>query len=117
MRKYTAKTAEAQELTVNEKAKLVLEKHFKVHDMDDDDRYECETWTDGGVNMFVLPDKDNIIETFCDYVRSFDMDDEIDVHRQDRQYCRDFSIRESVADFEAYEEWLRGIEKEMKALL
>lgn len=87
------------------------------------DRYEengecvgitMETWTDGGVNMLHLidgrdRDMDNPYwwkEELQSIYEAFDVDDEIDIHRQDERYRKAFTHRMSVEDFEAHEEWL-----------
>lgn len=69
------------------------------------DWFELETWTQGGVNMFVHLDKtrnEPFFEQFKDYVNNFDMNDEIDIHRQDPRYQNDSRIFESVMDFTEY---------------
>ena len=45
---------------------------FNVNDNDTD--YELETWTEGGVNMFVRINKKNWKEDFQKYVDGFDID-------------------------------------------
>lgn len=78
---------------------------------------EMEQWTDGGVDMIHLIDgrgrdmddpdwwKDELESIY----EAFDVDDEIDIHRQDEKYRSVFTHRRSVKDFEDYEEWLKGI--------
>lgn len=62
---------------------------------------ELETWTRGGVNMLMYLEPITI-QSFEEQVNSFDVDEEIEVHRQDDRYRRDFTIRESLEDFEEY---------------
>lgn len=82
---------------------------------------ELEDWTPGGVDMIHFLDfrpnrgeSKNILNIFdifneikshCD---NFDVDDEIDAHREDKSYKDAFSYKQSVADFE---EWERRLEK------
>jgi len=75
---------------------------------------ELETWTDGGVNMFFYVDKNNIINEFREYAESFDIDEEIDVLREDRCYRDAFTLKESIADFEAYKNLLNDIAEELQ---
>lgn len=94
----------------NENFLKSIENYFGVFVSNND--IELETWTQGGVNMFVylsLDSKENLLEQFEEYVRDFDVDEQIDLHRQDERYKDSFSIRESLNDFESYEEWLNGI--------
>ena len=82
---------------------------FVVHYDKESDDMSIETWTNREVNMFVnfneLKSKsmDDIEKDFDDYVEDFDVGDEIDLHRQMRDYKKIFTIRWSVEDFEAYE--------------
>jgi hypothetical protein len=62
---------------------------------------ELETWTGGGVNMIIYLNPFNV-DSFKEYVNDFCIDDEIDLHRQDKHYRNDFTIRQSVEDFESY---------------
>lgn len=94
----------------NTKFLEVMASHFRIHDMED--MVDMETWTQGGVNMFIAVHKESelsYLEQFKVYVESFDVDEQIDLHRQDSSYKNAFSIRESVKDFEAYEVWLKNI--------
>lgn len=82
---------------------------FNVNDNDTD--YELETWTEGGVNMFVRINKKNWKEDFQTYVNGFDVDEEIHIMQSDRSYQNAFTYRQSVEDFEDYHKWLIGISK------
>lgn len=82
---------------------------FNVNDNDTD--YELETWTEGGVNMFVRINKKNWKEDFQTYVNGFDVDEEIHIMQSDRSYQNAFTYHQSVEDFEDYHKWLIGISK------
>ena len=72
---------------------------------------ELESWTDGGVDMFISIDKNsdnNLLEQLERFVENFDIDEEIDIHREDENYKRNFTIRESINDFE---NWVNYIEE------
>lgn len=71
--------------------------------------YEMETWTGGGVNMIHFIDlrgKEVTHETFLEGLKQvcseFSVDDAVDLHRQDEEYRADFTVRESLEDFEIY---------------
>ena len=72
---------------------------------------ELESWTDGGINMFISIDKNsdnNLLEQLERFVENFDIDEEIDIHREDENYKRNFTISESINDFE---NWVNYIEE------
>ena len=48
------------------------------------------------------------IEELQDYYDYFDIDDEIDLHRQDERYRKAFRITESVRDFTG---WIESLER------
>lgn len=74
------------------------------------DGIEMETWTDGGVNMIVCLENDKgLLEDFKDYVENFDVEEEIDLHREGESYKRVFTLRQSLNDFEDYLKWLNKI--------
>lgn len=88
-------------MKINEKEREILERYFDIHE--NDDSYELENWTDGGVNMIIYISKCNgksVLEQLQEFVRDFDLDEEIDLYRQDKSYKENFTIKESVADFE-----------------
>ena len=70
---------------------------------------ELESWTNGGVNMFISIDKNsdnNLLEQLERFVENFDIDEEIDIHREDKNYKRNFTIRESINDFENWVDYI-----------
>lgn len=97
----------------------LLDRSFEIHNSND--CYELEEWTDGGVDMIItLSKEDNrfssMLEQFRYYVDSFNIDEEIDIYRQDKGYCENFTCRESVKDFEAWEEYIENVLKEWESL-
>lgn len=76
---------------------------------------EIEIWTDGGVDMVItlIPFTK---EEFIQYVNDFDMDDEIDLYREDKRYRQDFTISESVKDFSKYHRELKKVVKKLAKL-
>ena len=88
-------------MKINEQERGILERYFDIHE--NDDSYELENWTDGGVNMIIYISKCNgksVLEQLQEFVRDFDLDEEVDLYRQDKSYKENFTIKESVADFE-----------------
>lgn len=86
----------------------ILEELFNVSESADD--LELESYTDGGVDMFITIEKDNsnnLLEQLRLFVENFDIDEEIDIHRQDTDYRRNFTIRESINDFENWVDYIR----------
>lgn len=84
---------------------------------------EMEQWTDGGVDMLHLIDgrdrdmndpdwwKDELEAIY----EAFDVDEEIDLNRQNEKYRSAFTYRQSVEDFENYDKWLEGIAEQAKS--
>jgi len=87
-----------------DKLKIFFEENgFNVH-LSKQDNIQCaeiEMWTNGGVDMLIWL-APFTIEEFIDYVDSFDIDEKIDMHRQDSRYKKDFSLSESLIDFNDY---------------
>ncbi len=69
---------------------------------------EIEKWTTGGVDMIIWLNPFNIAE-FKSYVNDFNIDEEIDIHRQDERYKSDFTIRQSLEDFTEFHQHLKDI--------
>ena len=76
---------------------------------------ELNTYTAGGVNMIVWLNPFTV-EEFRDWVRDFDVDEQIDIHRQDKRYCDAFSISNSVEDFTEYHARMKQILKNLEDL-
>ena len=96
-----------------------LQKFFEDNDFNvdlfkqDGKQYaEIEKWTNGGVDMIfcLMP---FTVESFIERVNNFDVDEEIDLHRQDKRYRDAFKITDSVKDFTDFHDHL----KEVAALL
>jgi len=74
--------------------------------------YELNTYTNGGVNQIVFIDfrdtgKDpksekDFKELFSERVNSIDIDEEIEMNRQDKSYKQAFTLTQAVKDFTAY---------------
>lgn len=92
-------------LTKKELKDFFESQDFNVHDVDKNS-VEIETWTKGGVNMIHLLDPISVSE-FEEVVNNFDVDEEIDLHRQSKDYKNAFSIRQSLEDFEDYHKRLK----------
>jgi hypothetical protein len=93
---------------MNKKQLEILENNFKIYK--DNNIWDLERWTDGGVDMFINIDTTkNIIEEFEFYLDNFDIDEEIDLYRQDKSYKEVFTIRQSVEDFEGWVEFIKEI--------
>jgi len=86
------------------------EKDFNVHltEQDGNQCAEVETWTNGGVNMILWLNPFSI-EEFEQRVNDFDVDEEIELHRQGQDYKNAFTIKESVKDFEDFHIRLKDV--------
>ena len=70
---------------------------------------ELESCTDGGVNMLIGIDKDSdydLLAQLEQFVENFDIDEEIDIQRQNAYYRRKFTIKESIRDFENWVDYI-----------
>ena len=98
---------------MNKKIREILEKHFNIYESNTE--YELENWTDGGVDMFINIDKDkNIIEELEKFIENVDIDEEIEILRQNDDYKMNFTIKESLNDFENWLENIKDIVKELR---
>ena len=76
--------------------------------------YELDTHTEGGLNQIVFVDfrqtnKDpkkakDFKELFVQRIKDIDVDEEVELNRQNKQYRNDFTLRESLDDIEAWKE-------------
>lgn len=92
----------------NKKVIEILEERFSVNKISENN-YELESFTDGGVNMFIHIDTDDesMLEGFKRYIKDFDVEEQVEFHRHDKQYCNHFTLRESLDDFEEWENDLK----------
>jgi hypothetical protein len=96
-----------------------LKQFFSDHDFnvnlfvqDDTQCGEIETWTNNGVNMIHTLNPFTI-EEFIEVVNAFDVDEEMDLHRQDERFKSQFTIRQALEDFEAYLERLESLKDKL----
>ena len=78
--------------------------------------YELNTYTDGGLNQIVFidfrqTDKDpkkakDFKELFVQRMKDTDVDEEVELNRQNKQYRNDFTLRESLDDIQAWKDEL-----------
>ena len=97
---------------MNKRQLRILKDNFNIYK--DNNNWDLETWTDGGVNMFINIDINNdLIEEIEKYLNNFDIDEEIELYRQDKEYKEAFTIRQSVEDFEDWVEFIKNIIKQL----
>jgi hypothetical protein len=88
--------------------------------------YELNTCTDGGVNVIIFidfrdTDKDpknekDFKDLFSEHVNNIDIDEEIELNRQDKSYKQAFTLTEAVKDFTAYKKRLSKLVKSLKTI-
>lgn len=90
---------------------------FNVHLFKQDNQQcaEVEKWTDGGVDMIftLMP---FTAEKFIERVNDFNIDEEIDLHRQGKDYRNAFTISESLKDFKNFQKGLKKVVQRLKNL-
>ena len=104
-------------MTITNEEKKILEQRFGVYE--NENNYELESWTDRGVNMFINIDKnsnENLLEQLETFVDNFNLDEEIDYHRENVDYKLNFTIKESIEDFESWLDCLLSLIEELKEL-
>lgn len=79
---------------------------FHVYDCGDGQLELSGVHTKGGVEMIITIEEHYWIESFLDYYEGFDPDEEVNLHRQSSDYCHDFSLRESIDDFEDWDNYI-----------
>jgi hypothetical protein len=85
--------------------------------------FELNTYTNCGVNQIIFVDfrdtnkspkkAKDFKELFLQRVESIDVDEEIETNRYNEQYRKDFTIRESLEDFDTWKEKLVEIAKNL----
>lgn len=90
---------------------------FNVHlfEQEGNQCAELELWTEGGINMIVtlMP---FCKESFYEYVESFSIDEECDVHRQDSLFRKNFTVSQTVKEFTDYQKKLKEVESKLRKL-
>ena len=103
---------ELNEAVLNDSGKDFFEAlGFDVYDCGDG-RWEMSgVHTKGGVEMIIMVDKKDWIDSFEEYYDCFDVDEEIRIHREDPygSYCRVFTCRQSVDDFEDWDNYIKEL--------
>ena len=97
-------------MKMTRKEKKIFENCFGIYE--DNDCYALEDWTTGGVNMYIFLDKVidcSATQQFIDFIDNFDIDEEIEIHRQCDSYKNNFTLRQSLNDFEDWISWLNSI--------
>lgn len=111
-----------KQLTIKQIIDKLENANIQVHEYKEDNKlcgYELNTYTDCGVNQIVFVDfrgtdknpksgKD-FIELYNERVNDIDIDEEIQMNRQDKSYTANFSLEISVQDFKDWKENLQNI--------
>ena len=102
-------------MTTDQLTDFFEENDFLVNTFEQDGQQcaELERWTSGGVDMIatLIPFTK---EEFISYVNDFDVDEEIEVNRQDKAYKATFSISQSLADFTEFHDMLKEVVEKLK---
>ena len=104
-------------IKINNNERDILERYFNI--CENDEYIELEMWTDGGVDMLIYIEQDkfeNVLSGIEQYINDFNINEEIDIHGLDENYKSNFTIKESLKDFECYIETLKSICKELESL-
>lgn len=86
--------------------------------------YELNTYTQQGVNQIIFLDFRNsgnpkkaidFIEKFQSRIDEIDIDEEIELNRQDQRFKDNFTLRQSLNDFEEWKKKLEEIVEQIKS--
>jgi len=104
----------------------IEDKGISIDNYEEDEKicgYELNTYTDGGVNEIIFLDfrdegenaldPKQFIEKFKTYINDFDIDERIDMYREDQNYKNNFSISESLIDFKDWKREMKELIKEI----
>lgn len=105
-------------MKMNKKEENILKKYFSIYknEYSNGFDYELEQWTSGGVDMLIYIDgtsEESVTTQFINYIDNFDIDEEIDLYRQDKRYRDVFTIRQSLSDFEDWLNFCENIKNEL----
>lgn len=94
---------------------FILNNTFNIYKNKKGEIEGLEAWTDGGVDMYLDIEPSKPIEEQLEkYLENFDIDDEIDLYREDKNYREHFRITDSVRDFEAWQKQIQGVINDLK---
>jgi uncharacterized UPF0160 family protein len=94
--------------------KILEDNNFDITPIDTNGA-EIVNWTDGGISMIanLTPfTKDSFIE----YVETFNIDNEVDQHREDPIFKNCFSVKQSLKEFTDYHKMLVRVANKLKKL-
>lgn len=57
---------------------------------------------------------DTLLEQLKEYIDNFDIDSEIDMYRENEEYRNNFTIKESLEDFESYISYVKDLIEELE---
>lgn len=88
--------------------------HNLQMEMTGDEEVEFQSWTEGGVNMvryFNASDLESFKRDLKKWGDTLDIDGEIELYRESKDYRDNFTLRESLEDFENFKEKLQEASK------
>ena len=101
-------------MKITSEEREILENSFSI--FENESNYELETWTNEGVDMVITIKKDGgtLLEQLTEYIDNFDIDSEIDMYRENEEYRNNFTIKESIEDFEDYISNIKDLIEELE---
>lgn len=105
---------------------IIVNKGISIYNYEENDKlcgYELNTYTEGGLNQIIFIDfrdtnkdplnADDFKELFLERIKSIDVDEEIEMNRQDERYRAAFTLTEALKDVKA---WKKDLKKLAKSL-
>lgn len=100
---------------INKIIEIIEQNNISIHEYKENNilcGYELNTYTDAGVNEIIFLDfreekkdpenVDDFIKEFKSYMKSYTIDERINNNRQNEKYKEDFTIKQSLKDFEKW---------------
>ena len=112
-----SKNIKTEDISTKRLQDFFEQEDFNVHlfEQDGEQYAEVEKWTDGGVDM-IFSLQPFTKKSFIDRVENFDIDEEIDLHRQGQDYKNAFTITQSVEDFTNFHNDLKEVASKLEQL-
>ena len=89
--------------------------NVSVNNEEDNEGAEIQTYTNEGVEMNIWLNPFSI-DSFVSYVYEFDIDEQIDLHREDGSYKNGFTIKQSLEDFTEFHNELKNVASSLENL-
>lgn len=96
----------------NEQCLTILDEEFHYNTYDN--KIEISTYTDRNVNMLIELDLNNIYDSLEEWIDTFDIEEEIELHRESDKFRKAFTLKQSLEDFEDFKQEMQELLERMQ---